>query len=78
MIALPLLGDQFDNAQRLRETGLGDTVQPYEFTKQEMINKIDSLLNNVVLQKRLQMAAQRIQSTNRHEALALKIEQLLE
>ena len=77
MICLPLFADQFDNAQRLAETGFGVRIDPYNFSPEQLNREVDRVLNDQVLAKRLKAAAQRIQSTDTHEALANKIEQLL-
>ena len=76
MIVLPLFVDQFDNAQRLAETGFGARIDPYQFTDQELVNTVDKLLYDKAIHQKLQAAAKRIQSENRHEQLANKIEEL--
>ena len=77
MIVLPLFGDQFDNAQRVHETGYGLRLEPYKFTEPELIGGIDLLLNDKELNHKLQQASKRIQSENRHELLADRIEELV-
>ena len=77
MIVFPLFGDQFDNAQRLEETGLGARLEPYNFTEKQLVDKIDHLLNDQILLKKLQNASKRIMNSNKSEELALKLEQLL-
>ena len=77
MIVLPLFGDQFDNAQRVHETGYGIRLEPYKFTEQEMIDAIDKLLNDKQLHQKLSTASKRIKSQNRHQLLADKIEELV-
>jgi UDP:flavonoid glycosyltransferase YjiC (YdhE family) len=44
MIALPLFWDQYDNAQRVDETGFGVRLRTYEFTDAEMHGAIERLL----------------------------------
>jgi MGT family glycosyltransferase len=44
MIALPLFWDQYDNAQRVDETGFGVRLRTYEFTDAEMHAAIERLL----------------------------------
>ena len=77
MIVMPLFADQFDNAQRLHETGLGAHIHPYEYKDEELIETIDRLLNDEQLLSRLISAAKRIHSIDKHEELADKIEELV-
>ena len=77
MIVLPLFGDQFDNAQRLQETGYGVRLDTYKFSDDELINAIEKLLSDAELKLKLGKVSQRILSQNLHELLADKIEQLL-
>jgi MGT family glycosyltransferase len=44
MIVLPLFWDQYDNAQRMHELGLGVRLQTYAFTDDELIAAVDGLL----------------------------------
>ena len=44
MIALPLFWDQYDNAQRVAETGYGIRLATYEFEDGELLGAIDRLL----------------------------------
>jgi UDP:flavonoid glycosyltransferase YjiC (YdhE family) len=53
MIVLPLFWDQYDNAQRVDERGLGIRLDPYRFTDEQMHDAIDSLLANYGLRSRL-------------------------
>lgn len=77
MVVLPLLVDQFDNAQRLNECRLGVRVDAYHFTDEELINAINRLLYNEDLHRRIEFASQRIASSNRHQELAILIERML-
>ncbi len=44
MIALPLFWDQYDNAQRVDETGFGVRLKTYEFTDEQLHGAIERLL----------------------------------
>ena len=49
MIALPLFWDQYDNAQRVAETGYGIRLATYEFEDGELLGAIDRLLTDEAL-----------------------------
>ncbi len=53
MIVLPLFWDQYDNAQRVDETGFGVRLDPYRFTPEELHSAIDRLLGDEALAARL-------------------------
>ncbi|MBI1352655.1 MAG: glycosyl transferase [Actinomycetales bacterium] len=53
MIVLPLFWDQYDNAQRIDELGLGARLSTYAFTDEEMLGPIDRLLGDSDLRDRL-------------------------
>ena len=58
MIVLPLFWDQYDNAQRIRELGLGLRLATYAFTDSELTSAIETLISDVELRHRLtQMGA---------------------
>jgi len=57
MIVLPLFWDQFDNAQRMDELGLGVRLDTYRFTDAEMHAALDRLLGDAALHARLGSAA---------------------
>ncbi|MFZ0322982.1 MAG: glycosyltransferase [Actinomycetes bacterium] len=44
MVLLPLFWDQYDNAQRIHETGLGVRLSTYGFTDEELQGAVDRLL----------------------------------
>jgi MGT family glycosyltransferase len=62
MIALPLFWDQYDNAQRVAETGYGIRLQTYEFEDGELLGAIDRLLGDEALRGRMAAIAARVQS----------------
>ncbi|XP_054158199.1 NDP-glycosyltransferase YjiC-like [Oppia nitens] len=69
MICMPLAADQFDNAQRLQETGYGLRLDLYLFTDQQLVQSIDKLLNDKKLLDRLAIASKRmLQSDSIHKA----------
>jgi MGT family glycosyltransferase len=53
MIVLPLFWDQYDNAQRVDETGYGVRLATYKFEDEELTDAIDRLLCDTALRTRL-------------------------
>jgi MGT family glycosyltransferase len=62
LIALPLFWDQYDNAQRVDELGLGVRLDTYFFTDEQLKTAIEKLLGDKELQVRLHFASTEIQS----------------
>jgi len=60
MVCLPLFWDQYDNAQRMDELGLGVRLPPYTFEARDLLDAIDRLTADEGLRDRLgQMADKR-------------------
>lgn len=76
MIALPLFWDQYDNAQRVDETGYGARLDTYHFDADELPAAIDRLLADEAMQQRLQAESARIRQQSGVEKAADLIEQL--
>ncbi len=53
MIVLPLFWDQYDNAQRIHETGFGRRLDTYRHSPDELCHTIDALLSDQALAARL-------------------------
>jgi MGT family glycosyltransferase len=53
MIVLPLFWDQYDNAQRVDETGFGTRLATYAFEPKELTSAIDRLLRDGALRDRM-------------------------
>ncbi len=62
MILLPLFWDQYDNAQRVHETGFGVRLRTYAFEAAEMTAAIDRLLGDDALHARLAAASDRLRA----------------
>ncbi|GII33331.1 glycosyltransferase [Planotetraspora mira] len=60
MIVLPLFWDQYDNAQRVDETGYGVRLDTYGFTDDELVGAVDRLLGDTDLRSRLEAAGEEI------------------
>ncbi|MFN0155941.1 MAG: glycosyltransferase [Gaiella sp.] len=62
MVVLPLFWDQYDNAQRVHETGYGIRLPTYGFTDDELRGACGTLLADTVLRTRLAAAGERIRA----------------
>jgi len=61
MVVLPLFWDQYDNAQRADELGLGVRLSTYDFEDEELTGAIDRLLANEWLTSELSRFSARLQ-----------------
>jgi len=62
MIALPLFWDQYDNAQRLRETGYGARLRTYDWEEPELLGAVDGLLGDERLRAGMRTNAEAIRA----------------
>jgi MGT family glycosyltransferase len=62
MIALPLFWDQYDNAQRMDELGLGVRLDTYGFLDDELTSAIERLAGDEGLRSRLTRVSARLQA----------------
>lgn len=76
MILLPLFWDQYDNAQRVDETGFGVRLATYAFTDAEMHGAIERLLGDTALRERQAIGSARIRAADGVTRAADLIEQL--
>ena len=76
MVALPLFWDQYDNAQRVHETGFGIRLPTYEFEEADLLGSLDRLLADADLGARMDAIAARVQASPGTEKAAGLIEQL--
>ncbi len=74
MVVLPLFWDQYDNAQRVAELGLGVRLDSYGFADGEMHAALTRLLGDAALSGRLARAAAEIQGRQGLRAAADLIE----
>jgi MGT family glycosyltransferase len=76
MVVLPLFWDQYDNAQRVHETGLGLRLDTYGHEPQELRDAVDRLLADEGLRERLAAGARELQSAPGTVLAADLIEQI--
>ena len=62
MIVLPLFWDQYDNAQRVAELGLGRRLPTYSFRDDELVQVVDTLLADSVLRERVHTIGEAIRA----------------
>ncbi len=62
MILLPLFWDQYDNAQRMDETGFGVRLDTYRFTDEQMHAALERLLGDRSLHGRMAAEGERIRA----------------
>ncbi|CAG2114051.1 unnamed protein product [Medioppia subpectinata] len=78
MIAMPLFGDQYDNAQRLEDKGFGLRLDAYKCSEEELLAAIESLLNDSAMTERLAEVSRRIQTDNSLAKLPKLIEDFVQ
>jgi UDP:flavonoid glycosyltransferase YjiC (YdhE family) len=61
-IVCPLFGDQFDNANRLQEKGLGTRLDPYNCSKEQLHEAIETMLNKTDVKERMMAISQRMRT----------------
>ncbi|MQA75811.1 MAG: glycosyl transferase [Solirubrobacterales bacterium] len=78
MVVLPLFWDQYDNAQRIDETGFGARLDTYSHAPAELTGAIERLLADGALRTHLGAVSARLRSAPGTERAADLIERLAE
>jgi MGT family glycosyltransferase len=76
MVVLPLFWDQYDNAQRIDECGLGKRLDTYAHEPDELLGAVDDLLADRALAERLGTLSSELQASPGTVRAADLIEQL--
>jgi UDP:flavonoid glycosyltransferase YjiC (YdhE family) len=76
MVVLPLFWDQYDNAQRVHETGFGVRLRTYDFEDRELTGAIDRLLADGALRQTMAANAAVIQRRDGRALAAAVLEQV--
>ena len=76
MVLLPLFWDQYDNAQRIDETGFGKRLDTYAHEPAALVNAIDRLLGDRPLHERLELISRRLRAASGTQRAADLIESL--
>jgi MGT family glycosyltransferase len=74
MVVLPVFWDQYDNAQRIHETGCGVRLDTYAHASAELPAALERLLGDAVLKERLTAMSARLQAVRGTERAADLIE----
>ena len=77
MVLLPVFWDQYDNAQRMHETGFGIRLDTYGHEPEELPRAVERLLADAALRDRLDAVSRRLQAAPGTERAADLIEGLL-
>jgi len=77
VIVLPIFTDQYDDGQRVYDKEFGLTLNAYQCSESELLNAIESLLNNKELNERLRNISKRIQTDNSLAKLSEIIKKLI-
>jgi MGT family glycosyltransferase len=78
MVVLPLFWDQYDNAQRVHETGFGVRLPTYSFEDHELLDAVERMIAATDLEARMRLIANRIQGSPGPVRAADLIERLVE
>ena len=62
MVGLPLFWDQYDNAQRLQETGFGARLPTYDWTEEQLVGTVERLLADDALRARMRVIARDVRA----------------
>ena len=76
MIGLPLFWDQYDNAQRLQETGYGRRLPTYDWTEEQLVGAVNELLADHELATAMRASAEAIRGEPGREKAADLLERL--
>ncbi|MEA2426235.1 MAG: hypothetical protein QOH13_2645 [Thermoleophilaceae bacterium] len=76
MVVLPLFWDQYDNAQRVAETGFGIRLDTYGHEPEELVGAIERLLADEPLRAHLEAASARLRARPGTVAAADAIERI--
>jgi UDP:flavonoid glycosyltransferase YjiC (YdhE family) len=60
MIVLPLFWDQYDNAQRVHETGFGVRLDTYGHEPEQLLGALDDVLADEARRARMAVIARRL------------------
>ena len=74
MVVLPLFWDQYDNAQRVQETGFGQRLDTYGHAPEELLAAVDRVLADTAMRERLDAVSARLEAHGGTERAAERME----
>jgi UDP:flavonoid glycosyltransferase YjiC (YdhE family) len=74
MVVLPLFWDQYDNAQRVQETGFGLRLDTYGHEPEQLLAAVDRVVADAAMRERLDAASARLRAHGGTERAAERIE----
>jgi len=77
MVVLPLFWDQYDNAQRVDETGFGVRLDTYGHAPEALLGAVERLRGDAALARRLEAASRRLRAARGTVRAADLIEQVV-
>ena len=77
MIVLPVFVDQFDNAQRIEDLGLGRRLNSCNCSKEQLLGAIDDIMNDERLLAKMRSIGERMQSRDDSIKVAAVLDRLL-
>jgi UDP:flavonoid glycosyltransferase YjiC (YdhE family) len=76
-IIMPYVWDGHDNATRVDETGHGFKMPRYDWTDDELAEKLDQMINGAAMQRKLAETSAHMQSQNGPQKAAAILDQLV-
>lgn len=71
-VVCPIFSDQYDNAQRIEEKGLGKRVDPFHCSEDELLTAIEQVLSDESIRPKMKAISERMQlEENRFKAIRL-------
>lgn len=64
LVVMPLFYDQFDNAQRIADKGLGKRIDPFRYEDSELNSAVEEILNNTEYHKRVQIISEQLKTAD--------------
>ena len=78
ILVLPLFMDQYDNGQRIEETGLGLRLDTFHCSDDQILNAVDRLVSDQELATRMSQIGERIRSSDDKQVVSDLIERIFE
>jgi UDP:flavonoid glycosyltransferase YjiC (YdhE family) len=77
LLVLPLIGEQLDNGQRVRENGFGLDLNPYTYNDMALFGSIYGTLDDLLLRRRMTAISHRMRTSGSIKQASNMIENIL-